>query len=145
MCDIKLDGDGLIMRYLLKAAVPAFVLVQIYAVPTLGADSHFSKSLSRLDPETRLEQVCDIEAMERIDQGNNPFHPDRAKSNVITSPQHIGNTLKGFGGAFRSNGHWYSFSFTCEGSPDHMKVLSFSYQIGKLIPESKWSAYGLWR
>jgi len=26
-----------------------------------------------------------------------------------------------------------------------MKVLSFEYQTGKAIPESKWEDYGLWR
>jgi hypothetical protein len=56
-----------------------------------------------------------------------------------------GHTVTGKGGAFRSKGRWYSFSFTCKATPDHMKVLSFGYKIGEPIPESKWTALGLWR
>ena len=108
-------------------------------------DPRFAASLKKLDPETRLEQVCDLEAMSRIDREGNPYHPDRAKTDVISHPQHLGDTVSGKGGAFRSKGRWYSFSFACKGSPDHMKVLSFSYKIGELIPESKWAALGLWR
>jgi hypothetical protein len=83
--------------------------------------------------------------MNRIGDDDNPFHPDRAKSDVVSSPKHTGNVLTGSGGAFRSGGKWYAFSFECKASPDHMKVLSFTYKIGEPIPESKWSAYGLWR
>jgi hypothetical protein len=108
-------------------------------------DARFAASLKKLDPETRLEQVCDLEAMNRIDKDANPYHPDRAETDVVSHPQHVGNTVKGSGGAFRSKGRWYSFSFTCKGSPDHMQVLSFSYKIGEMIPESKWAALGLWR
>ncbi len=108
-------------------------------------DARFAASLKKLDPETRLEQVCDLEAMSRIDRDANPYHPDRAKTDVISHPVHTGDTVTGKGGAFRSKGHWYSFSFACEGTPDHTKVLAFSYKIGELIPESKWAAYGLWR
>jgi len=108
-------------------------------------DARFAASLKKLDPQTRLEQVCDLEAMSRIDRDANPYHPDRAKTDVVSSPVHAGDTVTGKGGAFRSKGKWYSFSFTCKGSADHMQVLSFSYKIGEMIPESKWAALGLWR
>ncbi len=122
-------------------AVAPFVL----ASPSRAVDARFYASLNRLDPGTRLEQVCDLEAMSRIDHDANPYHPDRAKTDVISSPKHIGDTVAGAGGAFRSKGQWYSFSFVCKGSPDHLKVVSFSYKIGQMIPESKWASYGLWR
>lgn len=111
----------------------------------IAMDPRFAASLKRLDPTTRLEQVCDLEAMNRISRDANPFHPDRAKTDVLTHPVHVGDVVKGTGGAFRSKGQWYSFSFTCKGSPDHMRVVSFSYKIGNPIPESKWASLGLWR
>jgi hypothetical protein len=49
------------------------------------------------------------------------------------------------GGAFRSRGKWYQFSFTCRSSADYMKVLSFRYQLGAVIPEDKWETYGLFK
>ena len=130
------------MKYALLAlvAVPA-----LWAAPAHAVDTRFYNSLKRLDPATRLEQVCDVEAMKRIDRDPSPYHPDRAKSDVLSTPRHVGDTVKGSGGAFRSKGKWYSYSFVCKGSPDHMKVLAFSYKIGNLIPEAKWASLGLWR
>jgi hypothetical protein len=121
------------------------ILATIAVTPVLAADARFIASLGRLDSQTRLEQICDYEAMTRIGSRGQAFRPDRAKSNVVTPPRHLGDTLIGTGGAFRSEGRWYQFSFTCKASPDHLSVLSFSYQVGAIIPEAKWDAYGLWR
>ena len=109
-----------------------------------AADSRFLASLSKLDPQTRLEQVCDLAAVNQIGKKENLRKPDRAKANVITAPKVRGDTIEGTGGAFRSGGKWYAFSFTCKGSPDHLKVLSFTYRVGALIPKAKWPEYGLW-
>jgi hypothetical protein len=116
-----------------------------FATPAFAADARFIASLAKLDPQTRLEQICDYEAMSRIGDGANGFHPDRAKSNVISPPQHLGDTLIAKGGAFRSGGRWYQVAFTCKASPDHTRVLSFAAKVGALIPEAKWPAYGLWK
>jgi hypothetical protein len=110
-----------------------------------NGDPRFYDSLRRLDPMTRLDQICDYEAMLRIDRDSNPFHPNRAKAEVLSTPQRTTNSIMTNGGAFRSDGHWYLLSYTCKTSPDHLKVTYFRYQIGKLIPSSEWSKYGLWR
>ena len=115
------------------------------AMPAFAFDSRAFGGLRRLDPEMRLEQVCDLEAMERIGRESGQFRPDRAKSDVISHPQHLGDTLKATGAAFRSKNSWYAFSFVCRATPDHMSVTSFEYTIGDLIPEAKWNDYGLWR
>jgi hypothetical protein len=101
--------------------------------------------LAGLEPQTRLEQICDLEAMTRIRRERKEFLPDRAKSYVVSAPRHMGHTVKANGAAFRSKGRWYELSFTCTGTPDHMKVLSFKYKIGHPIPTAKWQEYGLWR
>jgi len=129
------------LKYVLLALAAAPVL---WAAPAHAVDTRFYNSLKRLDPETRLEQVCDVEAMKQINRDTNPYHPDRAKSDVLSAPRHNGDTVQGTGGAFRSKGKWYAYSFTCKGAPDHYSVLSFSYKIGKQIPEKKWASYGLW-
>lgn len=130
------------MKYRTVAAIAIWLAM---AAPVLAMDARFAASLKRLDPQTRLEQVCDLEAMSRIDRDASPHHPDRAKTDVLSHPRHSGDTVTGSGGAFRSKGKWYAFSFTCKGSRDHMTVLSFSYRIGEPIPESKWASLGLWR
>jgi hypothetical protein len=108
-------------------------------------DARFEAILKRLDPSERLEQICDYAAMKYINRDKNPYRPDRAVIESI-APAHVrGDTVRGEGGAFRSKGEWYQFSFTCQTSPDRLKVLSFDYKIGAKIPESKWDDYGLWR
>jgi len=112
--------------------------------PAGATDPRFIASLGKLDPQTRLEQVCDLAAVKHIGKSEKLPKPDRAKANVITPPRHHGDTIEGTGGAFRSGGKWYAFSFKCKGSPDHLNVLSFTYRVGAMIPKSKWPEYGLW-
>jgi Domain of Unknown Function (DUF930) len=143
------DNDPSEIRFITRpftAAISlAFMATVLTATPGLAVDPRFISSLGRLDAATRLEQICDYEAMDRISHGSGGFRPDRAKSDVVTAPDHLGDLLVGKGGAFRSAGHWYQFSFKCRASPDHLKVLSFDYRVGSMIPESKWNTYGLWR
>jgi hypothetical protein len=128
------------IRLLIWLACPISV---VSVTPCLAFDARAYASMRHLDPDMRLEQVCDMEAMERIARDDKRLHPDRAKSNVIVPPQHLGDTLEATGAAFRNNGHWYALSFVCKGSPDHWKVIRFDYHIGDLIPESQLDDYGL--
>jgi hypothetical protein len=107
-------------------------------------DPRFYASLARLDPVTRLDQICDYEAMLRIDHDTNPFHPDRLKADVTATPQRTSNSVTTTGAAFRSGKSWYSLSYTCRTDASHLKVTYFAYHIGKLIPKSEWSKDGLW-
>jgi hypothetical protein len=117
----------------------------VISASSLAADSRTAAMLRGLDPTTRFEQACDIEAMNRIGKDGAPFHPDRAVIDAVSGTKVSADTMEGAGGAFRSGGKWYQFSFTCHTTPDRMKVLFFSYKVGTLIPEGKWEAYGLWR
>lgn len=116
------------------------------AIATMSAHaerSRFERSLQHLDPMTRLEQVCALETMARVNRDANPYHPDRAVIYALSKPRLDGDTVKGTGGAFRSGGKWYQYSFTCRTTPDHMAVSAFSYKIGQEIPQSRWESYGL--
>jgi hypothetical protein len=77
---------------------------QLSVRPSPAFNARAYDSLRQLDPAMRLEQVCDMEAMDRIGREDKRFHPDRAKSSVIVPPQHLGDLLKATGAAFRSNG-----------------------------------------
>lgn len=121
-----------------------FVFILLLLGSTAQAQDRFSKSLLMLEPATRLEQVCDIEAMKQIKR-DLKLAVDRAKSDVSETPVHRGHTVTARGGAFRVKGKWYGLSFTCTGTPDHLRVVSFSYKAGDEIPESKWESLGLWR
>jgi hypothetical protein len=133
------------MKRLFWGAIYFFLTQAVSHAAALQMDPRFLASLKRLDPETRLDQVCDYEAMLRLGHDLHGFHPDRAKAEVISKPIRTRNSVKAAGGAFRSAGHWYVLSYACETTSDQMKVTSFSYQVGKLIPPSDWPKYGLWR
>jgi hypothetical protein len=129
--------------------IPSVVLlIGIAATSAAAADrksEKFAEGLKKLDLDTRLEQVCDFEAMRRIGREAKEYKPDRSQSNAVAEPTRSGDTLIAKGAAFRSKGQWVQFSFTCKGAPDHLSVLSFAYQIGDAIPEAKWEEYGLWK
>jgi hypothetical protein len=128
----------------MSTVTSGLLAVVMLSGPASALDRRISATLRKLDPDTRLEQVCDLEAMNRIGR-ETQFSPDRAKSDVVVHPSHEGDMMHATGGAFRNRGHWYQFSFTCKGTPDHLGVVSLTYAIGSLIPESKWAEYGLWR
>lgn len=123
------------------------VVLSALTMPAVAAqDARFMRALDRLDPKTRLEQICDLEAMRKMSaSGSAKSRVDRAKSDVITPPQHLGNTLVAKGGAYRAGGKWYQMSFTCKATPDHKSVLDFTYKTGAEIPAAKWASYGLWK
>jgi uncharacterized protein DUF930 len=108
------------------------------------AAERVERSLRMLAPNERLIQLCDYTAMQRIRQEAPDYKPDRAVADARSGIAINKDVVVAEGGAFRSRGKWYALTFTCAGSDDHMKVTSFSYKIGEEIPESKWTAFGLW-
>lgn len=125
------------VRSIMKTPVTIFLAIAGTS-SAFASDPRFIASLRRLDPETRLEQICDYEAMTRISAA------DRAKSYVTSAPLHKGDVLTANGGAFRRSGQWFRFSFVCRATPDHLRVTSFDFKPGKLIPQRDWQQYGLW-
>jgi hypothetical protein len=116
----------------------------VAGLPSWALDPRITRTLLKIDPDTRLEQVCDIEAMRQISRTRR-FDADRAKSDVSSPPQHTGDNMKANGAALRSKGKWYALTFVCNGTADHLRVLSFSFQIGAEVPKSRWADLGLWR
>ena len=116
----------------------------VLAAQAAAADARFEKSLQMLAAPERLEQLCDYTAMVEIRKDAGNFRPDRALANAMAEPIVSNDSIETKGGAFRSRGKWYALSFSCQASPDHLKVVSFRYTIGAEIPETKWAAYHLW-
>ena len=106
-------------------------------------DAKVERMLKQLDPDARFEQICDLEAARRIGEDKS-YRPERAVVSALGEPKVANATMTGSGGAFKSKGQWYQFSFKCETTEDHMKVQAFSFQIGEPIPPEKWEPHGLW-
>lgn len=124
-------------------AVIALALLAPGMTVASAIDAKVERMLQQLDPDARFEQVCDLEAMHRIGK-DKVYRPERTIVSALADPKVSDATMTGTGGAFKSKGQWYQFSFTCKTSPDHMQVLSFSYQIGEPIPPERWEKSGLW-
>jgi hypothetical protein len=108
-----------------------------------ATDVRIEKVLKQLDPEARFEQVCDLEAMKHIGK-DKTYRPERSMVGALETPTVVNSTMTGRGGAFKSKGQWFQFSFKCQTTADHMKVQAFSFQIGEPIPQEKWEPNGLW-
>lgn len=126
----------------MRLALASAVLI-LCGVPALANDARVERMLRQLDPDARFEQVCDLEAMRRIGK-DKTYRPERSIVGALETPRVVNSTMSGNGGAFKSKGQWYQFSFKCETTTDHMKVQAFSFQIGEPIPPEKWEPHGLW-
>lgn len=111
--------------------------------PAAALDSAIVKGLRLLDMSTRLEQRCDIEAMDRIARDKKGYRPDRIVASATEDTRAAADEIVAGGGAFRSNGMWYRLSYVCRTSDDHMDVLDFSYEIGGPIAEADWENLNL--
>src|SRR6185437_12903828 len=130
-----------VMRNLCLTASALLVL----ASPAVALDARLKAGLLKLDPDTRLEQRCDAEALERIARDANPYKPDRVVAYAIKTPTLQGDAIESPGAAFRAKGQWYGLSYNCHTAHDRMQVLSFRYEIGDRISEDDWPKYNLWR
>jgi hypothetical protein len=108
-------------------------------------DARILRTLKRLGPTDRIEQLCDYTAMLHIRKDARRYHPDRAVAGAVSEPKLGPNSIDAKGAAFRSRGHWYEMAYSCATTPDHLQVLKFSLSIGKEIPQSSWATYGLWQ
>ena len=129
----------------MRASGLAIVAAMVMAAAAAAADGRFERSLEMLAPAERLEQLCDYTAMMRIRSEKKEFRPDRAVANAMAQPRADGDTLEVTGGAFRSKKKWYTLSYRCTATPDHLKIVAFNYTVGEEIPEAKWASFGLWQ
>ncbi len=133
------------MRAVVASVFVLLVLTSASASASDRRQKQLETMLKRLDPATRLEQVCDAEAMKRINRDNRALRIDRSVVSALSEPRVKDDTLSGSGGAFRSKGKWYQYAFTCKATPDRLRVISFEYSIGEEIPQAQWSLYGLYQ
>ena len=91
-------------------------------------DVKLESVLKTLDPDARFEQVCDLEALRQISRDGKTYKPERTIVSALSTPKVTDATMSGTGGAFKSQGQWFQFSFKCQTTADHMKILAFSYK-----------------
>ena len=119
-------------------------LVLAAAHPAFSMDNALRAGLLKLDPQTRLEQRCDAEVLDRISHDESRYKADRVVAYAFATPQMGPDSIRSPGAAFRSKGEWYRLKFKCQTAPDHMQVTKFRYKIGEQIPKDQWSKYNLY-
>ncbi|WP_374831231.1 DUF930 domain-containing protein [Paenochrobactrum pullorum] len=122
-----------------KNTIKMVAAKQIYSDAALS-DPRVKQALGTLSAKQRVSQICSIEALEQIRHARPDTPPDMMarKASELTET-----SLKMRGGAFRSHAKWYDVDFTCEINLNDMKVSSFNYTLGNLIPENDWQRRGL--
>ena len=121
-----------------KPATPAKKLTrarEIYSKEAMS-DPRVKQALGKLAPKDRIIQICGIEALEQVRRHQPGAFPDmlaREGGSVSTSGLTVSD------GAFRSQRKWYAIDFTCKVDAETMVIGSFSYNIGRAIPEKEWA------
>ncbi|SPL64244.1 FIG00450082: hypothetical protein [Ochrobactrum soli] len=113
------------------------------ALPASAMNASEKAQLEKLDPVTRLEQRCDVEAMERITREQNKFSVDKVLAYAFSDPVTKKNSIAADGAAFRSREHWYKLAFTCKTDDEHINITSFQYDIGDEVPADQWDKHYL--
>ncbi len=122
----------------------AIAMALAVASPAFPMDNALRAGLLKLDPQTRLEQRCDAEVLDRISHDESRYKADRVVAYAFATPEMGPDSIRSPGAAFRSKGEWYRLKFKCQTAPDHMEVIKFRYKIGEQIPKDEWSRYNLY-
>lgn len=128
----------------MRFTVVSGCLALFFAQNANALDQSTVRQLDALSPRERLEQRCDIEAMNRIAKESKQFRPDKVIAYTFAKTVETGNRLSAQGAVFRSREKWYRLKYTCQTTHENLDVTSFTYQIGEEVPQASWSKYYLY-
>lgn len=104
---------------------------------TLSSPALASSGLRLATPQEQLEQLCDLEAMNRL-------QADKVVAYTFSSPQYTDTSIEAPGAVFRKHESWYHLSYACTTDADHREVVSFDMSVGEKIPRRDWDTYYLY-
>ncbi|WP_158812775.1 DUF930 domain-containing protein [Methylocapsa sp. S129] len=110
------------------------------------ADPRHKKMAAKLDlleANTRLEQLCNLEAILQIGERETQFQPETVIAYAMKATRSDDDLIIADGAAFWSHGKWYNLAFKCRISPRQKKVSAFEFATGDSIPERDWAAHDL--
>lgn len=101
------------------------------------------EGLAQLDPQERVVQLCNLEAMEQVHRWNADFDPDFLVAYALGGVKISGETLTAKGAAFRSKRQWWRIAYSCSVTADRNAVAGFAFEVGDAIPRPQWQELGL--
>lgn len=107
-------------------------------------EARLRPQFERLDPQTRLEEVCNTVVAAALNRDNRQLRVDKVVAYTFASPETEGDRLKAGGAAFRSSGKWFRLRFECETNAARLDVQDLSYEIGEEIEKADWQRYYLY-
>lgn len=134
----------ILLSYLVVTIAAAFAFFSSTVTAEALQDERLNGQLMKLDPETRLEQTCDTEVMFRINRENRKFSVDKVIAYAFGDTISDENSFVAPGAVLRSRGEWYRLSYTCTTGPRHLDAHKLKYQIGPVVPCSKWQKHFLY-
>lgn len=132
------------MHKLLSVALLAASSSVPMAMPAHAIDANVLRQLNALAPEERLEQRCDIEAMERIAKDQKGMKPDKVIAYAFGDPDVTPDSIKAAGAVFRSGGEWYRLRYKCQIATTTLGIRNFDYKVGDKVPEEQWAKHYLY-
>jgi Domain of Unknown Function (DUF930) len=99
--------------------------------------------LKRLEPQTRLQQLCNFEAILQINRQYEDYAADFVVAYAREAAVRKGDAIIARGAAFHSNGQWYNLAFECQLSANQREVASLKFKLGDAIPGNQWADLNL--
>ncbi|WP_417768907.1 DUF930 domain-containing protein [Stappia sp.] len=99
--------------------------------------------LDLTDPQERIIQLCNFEAVEQVRQQRPKLRAGFALAEARKAPTLSGLSVTADGAAIHGAGHWYDLSFRCEVSPELTGVTSFAFALGGEISPPERERLGL--
>src|SRR5262245_12181014 len=119
-------------------------LVAILVSATPGdAQTVLDKRMQALEPQTRLIQLCNLSGLETFAKDKRVAKVDRVRIDALAAPTVESNVARGAGGAVRTGGRWYNFSYRCVFSYDRMRASHFRYVLDKELIKRQWERFNL--
>jgi Domain of Unknown Function (DUF930) len=99
--------------------------------------------LKRLEPQTRLQQLCNLEAILQINRQYEDYAVDFVIAYAREAVVRKGDAIIARGAAFHSNGRWYNLAFECQLSANQREVAHLKFMLGDTIPGDQWADLNL--
>jgi hypothetical protein len=131
-------------RRLTRIALLASLATIAYASAVPAYEARLRPQFERLDPQTRLEEVCNTVVAATLNRDNKHLRADKVVAYTFAAPETEGDRLKAGGAAFRSSGKWFRLRFECETNASRLDVQHLSYEIGDEIEKADWQRYYLY-
>jgi hypothetical protein len=104
----------------------------------LPENAQVRETLPLLEPDERIVQLCNIEALEQIRLANAGRFADSLDTSAFEETEISNGKLSAPLGAYRADRKWFYVTFECTPGPDLESVVAFTFDLGAEVPQELW-------